>query len=269
MRAANGWIGGTLVGVLLAASLLSLVWLPADPLAIDLPARLLPPGDGHLLGTDELGRDVASRLLRAATGSATVAIATTVLALVIGGGLGLLAGWFRGWPDRVLMGLNDALLAFPSILFALALIVILGTGTGSLIVALTLAYAPAVVRLVRGSVLSVREKEYVEASTSIGNSAGYTMLRHVLPNCLAPLIVLGTSMFGWVLLTESALSFLGLGVPPPAPTWGNMLAGSRAFFDSAPWLGIAPGACVALAMLGTNLLGDALRDRFDPRSLRA
>jgi peptide/nickel transport system permease protein len=121
------------------------------------------------------------------------------------------------------------------------------------------------VRVVRGTVLSLREKEYVEASRMIGNSELYTMARHVLPNCVAPVAVLATSMFGWVLLSESALSFLGLGVPPPAPTWGNMLAGARPYMQSAVWLGIAPGLCIALTLLGINLLGDSVRDRLDPR----
>jgi peptide/nickel transport system permease protein len=124
---------------------------------------------------------------------------------------------------------------------------------------------PSVVRVVRATVMSVREREYVEASRAMGNSEFYTMLAHVLPNCIAPLTVLATSMFGWVVLSESALSFLGLGVPPPAPTWGNMLSSARTYMETAPWLSIAPGCCIALTLLGVNLVGDALRDRFDPR----
>jgi len=133
------------------------------------------------------------------------------------------------------------------------------------VIALGLAYVPTMVRVVRGTVLSIREREYVEASRMIGNGEGYTMARHVLPNAVAPIAVLATSMFGWVLLSESALSFLGLGVPPPAPTWGNMLAASRPHMDTAVWLSIAPGLCIALTLLGINLLGDGLRDRLDPR----
>ena len=136
---------------------------------------------------------------------------------------------------------------------------------GAIIFALGLAYTPSVTRVVRGSVLFLREKEFIEASRVMGNSELYTMCRHVLPNCLAPLTVLATSMFGYVLLAESALSFLGLGVPPPAPTWGNMLAGSRPYIDQAVWLGIFPGLCISLTLLGINLLGDALRDKLDPR----
>jgi peptide/nickel transport system permease protein len=163
------------------------------------------------------------------------------------------------------MVVNDAMLAFPGILLALAIMVVLGPGQASIVVALGLAYTPAVVRVVRGQVLSLRETEFVEASRMIGNSEAYTMLRHVLPNCIAPIAVLATSMFGWAVLSESALSFLGLGVPPPAATWGNMLSAARGYMESALWLSLAPGLCIALTLLGVNLLGDALRDRFDPR----
>jgi len=261
-------IGSLLIIVLACAALLAVVWTPYDPLAIDLNHRLQPPSADHWLGTDEFGRDVASRLLAGAAISAAVAGTTTLLALLAGSLLGLLAGYVRGWPDRLLMMVNDALLAFPGILFALALLVVFGASRLGLILALACAYTPGVIRVARASVLSVREREYVEASRVIGNSELVTALRHVLPNCISPLIVLATSMFGWVLLSESALSFLGLGVPPPAPTWGNMLAASRPFFDSASWLSLAPGLCIVLTLLGGNLLGDALRDRLDPRAVR-
>lgn len=166
------------------------------------------------------------------------------------------------------MTLNDALLAFPGLLLALGLLTALGPGKYGVVLALALAYMPSVLRIVRGSVLSLREKEFVEASRAMGHSEIFIVFRHVLPNCLAPLIVLTTSMFGWVLLSESALSFLGLGVPPPAPTWGNMLASSRGYISQAPWLGIFPGFCISFSLLGINLLGDALRDRLDPRTRR-
>jgi peptide/nickel transport system permease protein len=198
--------------------------------------------------------------------SVAVAVLTVVLAVLMGTFVGLLAGFLRGWTDRIAMAINDALLAFPGILLALAIMVVLGASKYGIVLALALAYAPSVVRIVRGTVLSVREREFIEASHAIGNSRAYTMLRHVLPNCTAPIVVLATSMVGWVLLTESALSFLGLGVPPPAPTWGNMLASARPYMESAAWLSIAPGVCIALVLLGVNLLGDALRDRLDPRT---
>ncbi len=263
--AANAWIGAVLVGGFVAIALLALIWTPADPLALNLRARFRPPGGPFLLGTDEFGRDVLSRAMAGAATSLWIATTSVGLALVLGVAAGLLAGFARGAVDRILMVANDALLAFPGILLALAVMVVAGASPTSLVIALGLAYAPSVVRVVRGAVLSLREREYVEASRVIGNGAAYTVLRHVLPNCIAPVAVLATSMLGFVLLSESALSFLGLGVPPPAPTWGNMLAAARPHLLSAPWLGLVPGSCIALTLLGFNLLGDALRDWLDPR----
>jgi len=194
-----------------------------------------------------------------------VALLTVTFAVVIGAAVGVITGYVRGWTDRIIMAVNDALLAFPGILLALAVMIVVGANKFGIVLALGLAYVPSVVRVMRGTVLSLREKEYIEASRVIGNSESYSMLRHVLPNSLAPVAVLATSMFGWVLLAESALSFLGLGVPPPAPTWGNMLAASRPYMETATWLSVAPGLCIALTLLGINLLGDSLRDRLDPR----
>lgn len=266
---ANAWLGGILVGSVVLVSLVALWWTPYDPMALNLRAKLQPPSGAHWLGTDEFGRDVASRLMAGARSSAIVAVATVALATLLGVWVGVLSGFLRGWTDRVLMAFNDALLAFPGILLALALMVIVGANRWGIVLALGLAYAPTMARVVRGVVLSLRETEYVEASRMIGNSDVVTMLRHVLPNCVAPVAVLATSMFGWVLLSESALSFLGLGIPPPAPTWGNMLASSRPHMQTAAWLGLAPGLCIALTLLGINLLGDAVRDRLDPRMGRA
>jgi peptide/nickel transport system permease protein len=266
---ANALIGGVLIGVLAVAALVAVVWTPYDPLAVNLRMRLKPPSAAHWLGTDEFGRDVASRAMAGAGTSTLVALLTVVFAVIAGAAVGIVAGYLRGWTDRVLMAFNDALLAFPGILLALGVMVVVGANKYGIILALGLAYAPSVARVVRGTVLSIREKEYVEASRVIGNSEFYSMLRHVLPNCVAPVAVLATSMFGWVLLSESALSFLGLGVPPPAPTWGNMLAASRPYMETATWLGVAPGVCIALTLLGINLLGDAFRDRLDPRMAHA
>jgi peptide/nickel transport system permease protein len=181
--------------------------------------------------------------------------------VIVGG----VAAYLRGWVDRIIMAVNDALLAFPGILIALAMMIVVGANKSSLVLALGIAYIPSVARVVRGTVLSIREREYIEASRVIGNSELYSLVRHVMPNAIAPVAVLATSMFGWVLLAESALSFLGLGVPPPAPTWGNMLAESRPYMGTAIWLSVEPGLCIALTLLGINLLGDSLRDRLDPR----
>src|SRR5689334_11360368 len=262
---ANTAIGGLLISVLIGTAVTAAFWTPFDPLRVNLRARLQPPSALYWLGTDEFGRDVLSRTMAGAGTSVTVALLTVAFAVVIGAALGVITGYMRGWTDRAIMAVNDALLAFPGILLALAVMIVVGANKFGIVLALGLAYVPSVVRVVRGTVLSIREKEYIEASRVIGNSEVYSMLRHVLPNSLAPVAVLATSMFGWVLLAESALSFLGLGVPPPAPTWGNLLAASRPYMESAAWLSIAPGICIALTLLGINLLGDSLRDRLDPR----
>ncbi|MQA54933.1 ABC transporter permease [Pseudomonas piscis] len=262
---ANALIGGGLLLTLVALALLGLLWSPFDPLKINLAVRLQEPTATHWLGTDEFGRDAFSRLLIGARTSLWVSLLTVSVAVLMGTMIGMAAGYLRGWTDRILMMFNDALLAFPGILMALGIMAIIGASKYGIVMALGIAYTPSVVRVVRGTVLSLRELEYIEASRVIGNSELYTMLRHIAPNCLAPLCVLATSMFGWALLSESSLSFLGLGVPPPEATWGNMLASSRPYMASAPWLGIFPGLFICLTLLAINLFGDALRDHLDPR----
>ena len=264
-RSIHSLLGFGLVGALLVVVLLGFVWLPYDPLAIDLDHTLAAPSLAHWLGTDEFGRDVASRAMLGARISLLIAIQTVAISIVIGTALGLVVGFLRGWTERVIMTFSDALLAFPGILLALALVAVIGSSRHSIVIALAIAYLPATVRVVRGSVISIREREYVEASRVAGDSALYTMWRIVLPNALPPILVLATSLFGWVILSESALSFLGVGVPPPLPTWGNMLSSARPYMYAASWLSIAPGLCIVATLLGINMLGDALRDRLDPR----
>lgn len=265
LPALNALIGGGLLLGLVAMALMGLVWTPYDPLKLNLSLRLQPPSALHWLGTDEFGRDVLSRLIIGASTSLWISLLSVAVALVCGTLIGMLAGYLRGWTDRILMMFNDALLAFPGILLALGIMAVLGASQYSIVLALGTAYTPSVVRVVRGSVLSLREREFIEASRVIGNAELYTMFRHIVPNCLAPVCVLATSMFGWALLSESALSFLGLGVPPPAATWGSMLAASRPYIASAAWLGVFPGVLISVALLGINLFGDALRDHLDPR----
>lgn len=265
VRRPRDLIGLTLVVLLVLTVLLGLFWTPYDPIAIDLSHPLQSPSPGHWLGTDQFGRDVLSRAMVGARISAGVAFETVIAAVVCGTALGLLTGYLRGWTDRLIMMACDAALAFPPILLALALVAILGPSRHSVMLALSIAYAPVVTRVVRGSVLSIRESEYIQASLLCGDGTLYTLWRHVLPNAVAPIVVLATSLFGWVVLYESALSFLGVGVPPPAPTWGNMLADSRPYMETASWLSIVPGLCIVATLLGVNLLGDALRDRLDPR----
>jgi peptide/nickel transport system permease protein len=261
----NTLIGGALVGILLLTIAVGLVWMPYDPIAIDLDHPLAPPSLVHWFGADEFGRDVLSRAMLGARISGSIAFVTVAIAIVAGAILGMLAGFLRGWTERTLMMINDAILAFPGILLALAVIAVLGSGRRAIILALSLAYLPSVSRVVRGAVLSVREREYITASVVAGDGALYTMARHVLPNVLPPILVLATSLFGWVLLAESALSFLGIGVPPPAPTWGNLLSAARPYMETASWLSVTPGLCIAFTLLGVNLLSDGLRDWIDPR----
>lgn len=265
VRRPRDLIGLILVVLLVLTVLLGFLWTPHDPIAIDLAHPLQAPSPGHWLGTDQFGRDVLSRAMIGARISAGVAFETVVVAVVCGTVLGLLTGYLRGWTDRLIMMACDAALAFPPILLALALVAIMGPSRHSVMLALSIAYVPVVTRVVRGSVLSIREGEYIQASILCGDSTPYTLWRHVLPNAVAPIVVLATSLFGWVVLYESALSFLGVGVPPPAPTWGNMLADSRPYMETASWLSIVPGLCIVATLLGVNLLGDALRDWLDPR----
>jgi peptide/nickel transport system permease protein len=264
-RRPNAIVGGLLLLVMTTAAIVGVLYTPYDSVANDLAARLKPPSPAHWLGTDEWGRDVLSRLLFGAGVSMTISSFTVLAAVAAGTLLGATAGYFGGWFERIAMALLDALLAFPSLIMALGMMAVFGPSRTGVIAALTLAYMPSVARVVRGSVLSVREKEYVEASRVMGNSEPFTMFRHVLPNCIAPIIVLATALFGWALLAESALSFLGLGVPPPASSWGGMLSDSRNYVGQAPWLALVPGISISLTLLGINLFGDALRDQFDPR----
>lgn len=262
----NRALGIGLMGFVGCLALTAAFWTPHSTTRLNLRTRLNPPDSVFWLGTDEFGRDVLSRLMEGAETSVTVALVTVCVAVSIGVLIGLISGFFRGWTDRILMSMNDALLAFPGILLALGLLAVMGPSKWGIVLALGVAYSPTVARIVRGSVLSIREREFVEASRALGNAEHYTLFRHVLPHTVSPLTVVATSMFGWVVLSESALSFLGLGVPPPAPTWGNMLAAARPFLETAPHLSIAPGIMIAICLLGANLLGDALRDRLDPRS---
>lgn len=258
-------LGAVLLGTAVATAGTAAFWTPYAPAAINLRARLQAPSAAHWFGTDEFGRDVLSRAMAGSLLSASVAAGAVLIALGLGATIGLLTGYLRGRTDRVIMAANDALLAFPGILLALAVLAILGPSLVSTVVALGISYTPAMARVVRGTVLSVRLREFVEASLVCGNGGIYTMLRHVLPNAVAPIIVLATGMLGWALLAESSLSFLGLGVPPPAPSWGNMLAASRPYMGTAAWLELVPGVCIALTLLAVNLVGDALRDALDPR----
>jgi peptide/nickel transport system permease protein len=259
-------IGVLLVGAVFLAAVAGSIHTPFDPIEIDADNRLAAPSLQHWLGTDEWGRDITSRLLSGAVVSVTIGLLTSLLATVAGMLIGAAAGYLGGWLDRIVIAVMDALLAFPSLIMALGIVSVFSGSQWAVVGALSFAYMPTVVRVVRAAVLSIRRKDFVDASTVMGNSRAFTLGRHILPNTVGMVIVLATSLFGWALLAESALSFLGLGVPPPAPSWGGMLADSRNYFEDAPWLALAPGLTISLTLLGVNLLGDALRDHFDPRT---
>ena len=265
LRRPNALLGTLLLIVVFTAAFIGVVHTPYDPVESDLAMRLKAPSAAHWFGTDEWGRDVFSRVLVGAGVSISIAFATVLLAVLGGVLVGAIAGFFRGWIDQVVTSVMDALLAFPGLFFAMGMIAVFGPSKYGVVLALGLNYLPSVARVVRGSVLSVREREYVDASRVMGNSEIFTMLRHVLPNCVAPVTVLATALFGWALLAESSLSFLGLGVPPPAPSWGGMLSDSRNYVANSVWLALAPGFAITIALLGINLFGDAVRDQLDPR----
>jgi peptide/nickel transport system permease protein len=264
-RRANLVIGAVLVGLLLLIAVVNLVYTPYSPLDVNIHARYAPPSPDHWFGTDEFGRDILSRIMSGAGVSTTVSVCSVLFALLAGTSIGAVCGYAGGWFDRLAAMLIDALMAFPGLLLALGIMTVVGPSKWGVVVALGLAYTPSVSRIARGAALSLRQRDFVVASQTMGNSGAWTLLRHVLPHCVAPLLVFSTSLFGSALLAESALSFLGLGVPAPEPTWGGMLADGRTAIDQAIWVVLFPGAAISLALFGINLFGDGVRDLLDPR----
>jgi peptide/nickel transport system permease protein len=264
---ANLVIGGTLFAIAVAAGVLA-PWIQHyDPV---LDANLMnaeePPSAKFWLGTDGQGRDIYSRVVHGARISLTVGVVSQLINSFIGVALGLSAGYWGGWWDDFVSGLTNLMLAIPSLIFALAIMAILGPGLGSLLIALGLTNWSFTCRLARASALSLKSQGYVQAAKVLGYSDIRIMLTQVLPNMLGPIIVIGTLGMGGAILTEAALSFLGLGIRPPYPSWGSMLSEARDQFRTAPWLSIFPGLAIFLTVLGLNLLGDGLRDILDPQS---
>jgi peptide/nickel transport system permease protein len=234
----------------------------------DVPNRFLPPSREHWLGTDQLGRDVLSRIIigsRIALQAPTVVV---ILAVVIGAPLGALAGYFGGWVDNLIMRLTDLFLAFPSLLLAVTIVAAVGPSLTNAMVAIAISWWPWYTRLVRGITLSLRERYFVEAARSIGVSNGAIILRHILPNCITPILVQATIDFGTVILAEGSLAFLGLGTQPPAPDWGLMVSQGRSYILDQWWISTLPGLAIFVSVLAFNLLGDTLRDVLDPRQYR-
>jgi ABC-type dipeptide/oligopeptide/nickel transport system permease subunit len=238
---------------------------PADPLAINPVGRLRPPGPAHWLGTDNLGRDLLSRVLYGARFSMAIAVSSIAAGAVVGWVVGSLGGYHRGRVGILLNGAIDVFLAFPMELIALVIVSITGTGLANVVLAISLSVWPRIARVVRGEVLRVREVEFVDAARALGGTVARILRRHVLPNVAAQLIVALTFNVGAAVLVEATLSFLGLGVPPPLPTWGNIASDSRKYLVISPWGMMFSGAAVGLTVLSLNLVGDGLRDFFDPR----
>jgi peptide/nickel transport system permease protein len=258
-------VGLAIVGLTALVGLVAPLLVTGDPVMMDFTALLNGPSVAHPLGTDQFGRDVLARLVWGARLSVGIGALAVALALVVGVPLGALSGYAGGAIDNVLMRCMDALLAFPALLLALGLVAIMGPGSTSTTLAIGIVYTPGVARLTRGVVLAERPQEYVQAAHALGQRDRWVLLRHIMPNCVSALLVQASVNFANAMVIEAGLSFLGIGTPPPTPSWGLMLNEARAFMTSATHVAIAPGVAISLAVLGWNLLGDGLRDALDPR----
>ncbi len=261
-----GAIGGALMAVMVVAAVFADVLATHDPIATDAAHTLAPPSAAHWLGSDHLGRDIYSRIVHGARISLAVGLASMMLGSVLGGILGLLSGYAGGTTDLTVQRLLDILQGLPLLVLALVMAAALGPSIPNVVVAISIPIVPRAARVVRSSVLSIREMQYVEAARALGLRHLRIAFRHVMPNTMGPFIVLCTAQLGSAILVEAALSFLGLGVPEPYPSWGRMLSVSAAeYAQKAPHLVLFPGLAISLAVFGSNLLGDALRDTLDPR----
>jgi len=264
-RSANVMIGASILSVLVALAFLAPVISSYDPVAMHPENRLLPPSVQHVFGTDNFGRDILTRVLYGGQISMQVGLVSVSLASVIGTALGLVAGFFGGWSDILIMRLIDVMLSFPSTLLALVIIAVLGRSLPNVMLAVGISSVPLFTRLVRGSTLSVKQSDYISAAQLIGSSARRQMVQHILPNILAPIIVVMTTSIAGAIVAAAALSFLGLGAIPPTPEWGVMLSEGRTYLTTAWWLTFFPGVSIMITVMSINLLGDGLRDVLDPR----
>ena len=259
-------LGAVISLALAATAALSLVYTPRDPLAMAGAARLQGPSRAHPFGTDQYGRDVLSRVMAGAPTSIAVGVIAVGIGALVGIVLGLASGWVGGWLDEGAMRLVDAVQGFPAILSALLFTAVFAPGIGISMVAIGIAFVPVFARLTRGAVLELRDREFVVAARALGARDLRLVLRHILPNTMAPLIVQATTSFPVAILAEAALAYLGLGTQPPHPSWGLMLKEAQNFLGMNPWFAVFPGGAIAVAVLGLNLLGDGLRDLLDPKA---
>jgi len=258
-------VGLVVIAAAVATAVAAPVLVPYDPMAMRTQAMLQGPSRAHVLGTDQFGRDILSRIIIGARVSLLVAVLSVAVALALGTTVGLLSGYLGRWVDGLAMRLMDILFAFPAILLAIAIMAVAGTSMRNLILAIGIVYTPQFARVARAATLSVKHLEFVEAAQALGAGTGRVLGRHLLPNIMAAIIVQVSLSLSLAILSESALSFLGLGTQPPTPSWGNMLSEGRQFMEIAPWNAVFPGAAIMLVVLGFNLLGDGLRDLLDPR----
>lgn len=265
LRNRSALIGGGLVLIFVLMAVLAPVLPLADPFKSNFLAIRKPPSELYWFGTDELGRDQVSRLFFGAQASLLAGIVSVLIAVAVGLPFGLLAGWYGGWTDIVISRVTEALLACPFLILAIAFAAVLGPSLTNAMIAIGLSAVPIFIRLVRGQVMSVKAEDFVEGARAVGARDLRLMFRHVLPNTLSPIVVQSTLFMAQAIILEAALSFLGLGQQPPAPSWGQMLNVAKNFMEQAPWMSVAPGICIFLAVLGFNLLGDGLRDALDPK----
>jgi peptide/nickel transport system permease protein len=264
VRSKSAIIGSIIILILIGIAVGAEVVAPFDPIRQNFRIQLQPPSLDHLLGTDEFGRDIFSRIVFGSRWALLAGILADSIALVVGVIIGMVGGFYGGRVDAVIVWLTDVMLAFPYLLLAMIVVAIFGPGLVNAMIAIGIVYVPQYARLVRGTVLSLKEKEFVEAARSIGLQPYRIMFRHILPNCVAPIIVMATLAIGWAIVATAGLSFLGLGAQPPTPEWGAMLAGGRNYMLSAWWIATFPGLAIVLTVIGFNLLGDGLRDTLDP-----
>lgn len=257
--------GLVVITMFILVAILAPLIAPYDPFEPDLTSALSGPNSQHWLGTDPLGRDTLTRIIYGTRTSLMIGLIVVGIASMVGMGVGTIAGYYGGWAHTIIMRFIDALMSFPMILLALVVAALLGSGIKNVIIALSIAMMPGYARVMCGQVLSIKENDYVMAGRSLGASNVRIMLRHVVPNCLAPLIVMITMMLGGVVLAEAGLSFLGIGITPPTAAWGSMVNDGRQYLLTLPILSFAPGIALMLLVFGFNMVGDGLRDALDPR----
>jgi len=265
VRNKSALIGGSVVLIFVLMALLAPVLPLADPFKSNFLAIRKPPSELYWFGTDELGRDQVTRLFFGARASLLAGIVSVLIAVVIGLPFGLLAGWYGGWVDIVISRVTEALLACPFLILAIAFAAVLGPSLTNAMIAIGLSAVPIFIRLVRGQVMSVKAEDFVEGARAVGARDLRIMFVHVLPNTMSPIVVQSTLFMAQAIILEASLSFLGLGQQPPSPSWGQMLNVAKNFMEQAPWMSVAPGIAIFLAVLGFNLLGDGLRDALDPK----